>query len=397
MRVKNPNLQDSKLKKMKVALVHDYLVEYGGAERVLECFSEIFPDAPIYTLIYDKKLAKRILPGKTIRGSFLQKIPLAKSFHRLFPLLMPTAIEGFDLNYYDLVLSDSASFAKGVITSEKTKHICYCHTPTRYVWDDCHKYVREFSYPFSLRRLVPFGLNYVRIWDRLASLRVDDYIANSRLVAERLKKYYKREAEVINPPVFVEELISPQEQKKRGIYFENKIRPSQSRGYYLMLGRLMSYKKFDLGIEAFNRLGLPLKIVGGGPELNRLKKIARSNIEFTGPLPPRDKKVAEYFAGAKALIFPQEEDFGIVALEAMVSGKPVIAYRAGGALEAVIEDRTGIFFDHQDAESLTAAVEIFEEKSKKGFFDPFDINEFALGFRKENFMRKIIDFLEKSI
>lgn len=390
-------LKGKKINKIKVALVHDYLVEYGGAERVLECFSQIFPDAPIYTLIYDKKLANRILPGKTIRGSFLQKIPFSKSFHRLFPLLMPTAIEDFDLNYYDLVLSDSASFAKGVITSPSTKHICYCHTPTRYVWDDCHKYVREFSYPLSLRQLIPFGLNYVRIWDRLASLRVDEYIANSKLVADRLKKYYKRESEVINPPVFIEELLSPQDQKKRGLYFEKSKFSSQKKGYYLMLGRLMSYKKFDLGIKAFNKLGLPLKIVGGGPELNHLKKIASPNIEFTGSLPPRDSRVAEYFAGAKALIFPQEEDFGIVALESMISGKPVIAYRAGGALEAVKENFTGLFFDRQNVESLIEVVNDFEEKSRKNIFEAEKIHQFALGFRKEIFMQKIVDFLEARI
>lgn len=397
MRLNKNSMVSDKLRKMKVALVHDYLVEYGGAERVLECFSEIFPDAPIYTLVYDKKLASRILPGKTVRGSFLQKIPFSKSFHRLFPLLMPTAIESFNLDYYDLVLSDSASFAKGVITSEKTKHICYCHTPTRYVWDDCHKYVREFSYPLSLRRLVPFGLNYVRIWDRLASLRVDDYIANSRLVAERLKKYYKRKSEVINPPVFIEELISPSLQRERGLYLSSSEPASQEKGYYLMLGRLMSYKKFDLGIRAFNRLGLPLKIVGGGPELNRLKKIARPNIEFTGSLPPRDRRVAEYFARSKALIFPQEEDFGIVSLEAMVSGKPVIAYRAGGALEAVVENETGLFFNEQSVDSLVEAVKSFEEKSSRGVFDAEKIHEFALGFRKEIFMRKIIEFIEDKI
>ncbi len=391
------DFQNNKISKLKVALVHDYLVEYGGAERVLECFAEIFPDAPIYTLIYDKKLADKILPGKTIRASFLQKIPLARSFHRLFPLLMPTAIEGLNLSYYDLILSDSASFAKGVVTPAKAKHICYCHTPTRYVWDDCHKYVREFSYPFSLRRLVPFGLNYVRIWDRLASLRVDHYIANSKLVAERINKYYKRPSEVINPPVFVEELISPAEQKRQHIFCRHYPKPSQKKGYYLMFGRLMSYKKFDLGIEAFNRLKLPLKIVGGGPELNRLKKMAGKNVEFVGPLPPRDRRVAGYFANAKALIFPQEEDFGIVALEAMVSGKPVIAFRAGGALEAIKENKTGLFFDKQDVPSLIEAVNLFEEKSALGLFDPFEIHNFALGFRKEAFMHKIRDFIEKTL
>lgn len=381
------------LQKLKVALVHDYLVEYGGAETVLECFASIFPDAPIYTLVYDPKLIKKITPGRIVRTSFLQKIPFARSSHRFFPLLMPMAAESFDLSYYDLVLSDSASYAKGVVTAPDTLHICYCHTPTRYVWDDCQKFVREFSYPGLLRRLVPLGLNYVRLWDRIASSRVDAYIANSRLVAERIRKYYQRKSIVINPPVFVNELLSPEDQKKKGIFKDHYPEPSQKEGYYLMLGRLMSYKKFDLGIKAFNKLKLPLKIIGGGPELNRLRKIAGPNVEIVGPLPPRDPRKAIYFAKSKAFVFPQEEDFGIVALEAMISGKPVIAYRAGGALEAVTEDLTGIFFNHQTVNSLVKAVEKFEEKSKKGVFDPIKIHNFALSFRKEAFEEKIRKFI----
>lgn len=391
------NLNKKKLAKLKVALVHDYLVEYGGAETVLECFASIFPDAPIYTLVYDPSLVKKIAPGRIIRSTFLQKIPFASSSHRFFPLLMPMATESLDLSYYDLVLSDSASYAKGVITAPDSLHICYCHTPTRYVWDDCQKFVREFSYPGLLRRLVPLGLNYVRIWDRIASNRVDAYIANSRLVAERIKKYYQRKSVVINPPVLVKELLSPYDQQKRGIFKAEYLKPSQKEGYYLMLGRLMSYKKFDLGIKAFNRLKLPLKIIGGGPELNKLKKIAGPNVEIVGPLPPRDPRKAMYFAKSKAFIFPQEEDFGIVALEAMISGKPVIAYRAGGALEAIEENVTGIFFNNQTEASLVKAVQEFELKSKQGVFNPFKIYEFALNFRKESFEEKIKDFIIKEL
>jgi len=381
------------LKKLKVALIHDYLVEYGGAERVMECFASIFPEAPIYTLVYDPKLIKTVVPDKIVRSTFLQKIPFARSFHRFFPLFMPMAAESFDLSYYDLVLSDSASYAKGVITPPGTFHICYCHTPTRYVWDDCQKYVREFSYPGILRRLVPIGLNYIRLWDRIAANRVDAYIANSHLVKERIKKYYQRNSVVINPPVFTNELLSPKEQKQKGIYSRYYPLASQKKGYYLMLGRLMSYKKFDLGIKAFNYLKLPLKIVGGGPELKKLEKLAGPTVEIVGPLPPRDSRFPYYFANAKALVFPQEEDFGIVALEAMVSGKPVIAYRAGGALEAVTENVTGIFFNQQTVKSLVKAVEKFEQKTKKRVFDPEKINQFALNFRKVAFEKKIKDFI----
>jgi len=388
---------DKILSRLKVALIHDYLVEYGGAETVLECFASIFPNAPIYTLVYSPKLARRVLPGRVIRSSFLQKIPLARSSHRFFPLLMPMAAESFDLSYYDLVLSDSASYAKGVITKPGTLHVCYCHTPTRYVWDDCQKYVREFSYPGILRRLVPLGLNYVRLWDRLAASRVDAYIANSKLVSERIKKYYQRKSTVINPPVFIKEFLSPAEQKKKGIFRSSYSKPSKEEGYYLMLGRLMSYKKFDLGIKAFNRLKLPLKIVGGGPEIKRLRRLAGPTVEVVGPLPPRDPRKALYFAKSKAFIFPQEEDFGIVALEAMVSGKPVIAYRAGGALEAVTENVTGVFFNKQTVTSLMKAVKSFENKSKQGFFNPFKIHKFALSFRKEAFEKRIREFILKQM
>lgn len=391
--MKKTTNEDKILSRLKVALVHDYLVEYGGAERVMECFANIFPDAPIYTLVYDPKLVKKIVPHRIIRSSFLQKIPFARTSHRFFPMLMPMATESFDLSYYDLVLSDSASYAKGVITSPKTLHICFCHTPTRYVWDDCQKYIREFSYPGLLRRLVPLGLNYVRLWDRLAASRVDAYIANSQLVAERIRKYYQRSSTVINSPVFVDELLSPDQQKRLGIFKRQYQKSFQKEGYYLMLGRIMSYKKFDLGIKVFNRLKLPLKIIGDGPEFKKLKQLAGPNVEMVGALPPRDPRVARYFAQSKALIFPQEEDFGIVPLEAMISGKPVIAFRAGGALETVQENETGVFFDRQNVSSLVKAVQEFEKKSRQNIFDPFKIHEYALKFRREAFENRIREYI----
>lgn len=188
---------------MKIALVHDYLNQFGGAERVLEAFSEIFLNAPIYTLIYDPKKMRGVFSNKKIRTSFLQKIPLVKSYHRIFPFLMPIAIEQFDLSNYDVVLSDTTSFAKGVITRPETLHICYCHTPTRYAWDDSHKYIEEYGLPKFIKRLIPFFMNYIRLWDREAALRVDKFICNSNFVAKRIKKYYDREAKVIYPPVDV--------------------------------------------------------------------------------------------------------------------------------------------------------------------------------------------------
>lgn len=365
---------------MKVALVHDYLVQYGGAERVLECFSEIFPTAPIYTLVYDRKLLRNIFDEKRIRTSFLQKIPLAASEHRLFPVLMPTAIEQFDLSYYDVVLSDSSSFAKGVITKPGTLHVCYCHTPMRYAWDDCHKYTREFRFPSLIKKAIPFAMNYIRLWDRLAAKRVDKFIANSHLVEDRIRKYYRVPARVIHPPVFLANFTLP------------PAAPPRKR-YYLMVGRLVPYKRFDLGVKVFNRLGLPLCIVGDGPEYKNLKKMARSNVELVGSLPSSGRELVKMYQDCEALVYPQEEDFGLVPLEAMACGKPVIAYRGGGALETVEEGVTGIFFDRQEEGDLVETLESFRSMA----FDPLKIREHAQKFNKERFKQEIESFIREEL
>lgn len=366
---------------MKVALVHDYLNQYGGAEKVLEAFMEIYPDAPIYTLIYDpasfKKCGVNPFSKKKIHTSFLQKVPLAKSKHRLFPLLMPIAIEQFDLSDYDVVLSDSASFAKGVITKPDTLHICYCHTPPRYAWDDSHKYIEEFSLPGVVKTLIPFFMNYIRIWDKEAALRVDRFICNSHFVAQRIKKYYNKKARVIHPPVDTKCLIPD---VKHGI----------KKRYFLMVGRLLAYKRFDIAIRAFNKSGKSLKIIGDGPERKKLEKIAKKNIEFLGELYSEELK--KYYQNCQALIFPQEEDFGIVALEAMACGKPVIAYRGGGVLESIREGETGLFFDEQTSEALIKAVKKFRSKN----FNSQKIRKHALKFSKEKFKKKIKNLVEKS-
>ena len=360
---------------MKVALVHDYLNQYGGAERVLQALSEIFPEAPIYTLIYDKKRTGYVFSNKKIYTSFLQKIPFAKSYHRAFLLLMPLGIEQFDLSSYDLVISDSASYAKGIITLPSTVHICYCHTPIRYAWDDSYRYIKEFGYPSFFKKIIPFFLNYIRIWDVQASKRVDYFIANSKFVKRRIKKYYRRKAEVIYPPV---------ETKKFFISNSNK-------DYFLMVGRFLPYKRFDLAISVFNKLKLPLKIVGDGPEKSKLKKLALPNIEFLGLV--SDEKLAKLYSNCKALIFPQEEDFGIVALEAMASGRPVIAYKGGGVLETVKEKETGIFFEEQTEESLMEAIRNFKESD----FNPELIRNHSLKFDKEIFKQKIKEFIESKL
>jgi glycosyltransferase involved in cell wall biosynthesis len=360
---------------MKIALVHDYLNQYGGAEKVLEAFCEIFPDAPVYTLIYDPELVDSMFPGKRIRASFLQKFPFIKKHHRFFSPLMPLATEKLDLSAFDIVLSDSAAFSKGVITKPNTLHICYCHTPTRYAWDDSHRYIREFSIPKLARFLVPIFMNYLRLWDREAAYRVDKFISNSNFVSKRIKKYYKQDAVVIYPPINTK-FFTPTE--------------NPGKGYYLMVGRLLPYKRFDIAIEAFNRLELPLKIIGKGPEMAKLKKAANWSIEFLGELTGDELKT--HYQNCKALVFPQEEDFGIVALEAMACGRPVIAYRGGGALESVLEGKTGVFFDEQNTKSLIEAIKDFDVEK----FDSKIIRNHALKFDKEVFKKKIREFVEKS-
>lgn len=358
---------------MKIALVHDYLVQYGGAERVLEAFTEIFPKAPIYTMVYDKKLMKGAFSDKKIHTSFLQKIPFIGSHHRLFPLLMPIAIEQFDLADYDIVLSDSNSYAKGVITMPHTLHITYCHTPMRYAWDDCHKYLREFKYSNLTKKLVPFAMNYIRLWDKISADRPDKYIANSKFVASRIKKYYNKEAVIINPPV-----------NTKKFFISDNIED-----YYLMVGRALPYKRFDIVIQAFNELKLPLKIIGKGPEMNKLKKYAKKNISFLGHL--SDKEMSGYYSKCQAFVFPSEEDFGIAPLEAMASGRPVIAFRGGGALETVVENETGVFFTEQTSQSVMKAVKNFNSDR----FDSEEIRRRALNFDKKMFKEKIKEFIEE--
>ena len=347
---------------MKVAFVHEYLNQFGGAERLLQVLCAMFPNAPIFTLLYDENATGGVFAGRDIRTSFLQKVPFAKKHHRLFPLLMPVAVEQFDFSDFDLVLSVSASFAKGIITKPGTKHICYCLTPPRFLWDESQQFIKSISYPAILKKIIPPFMTYLRIWDKEASFRVDQFWTISGFINERIEKYYGRKAEaIIYPPVNV---------AKFHIF-------AQTGDYFFMAGRLVSYKRFDLAIRAFNELKLPLKIAGDGPEADRLKKMAGKNVEFLGLV--SDEKLAELYAGAKACIFPQEEDFGIVPLESMASGRPVIAYRGGGAVETIVEGKTGVFFKSQ---------EVLKESLKKfdpNKFDPLICRANSQKFGKENF------------
>ena len=362
---------------MKIALVHDYLVQYGGAERVLQAFTELFPYAPIYTLIHDERAMRGQFEGKRIYTSFLQDLPFSRKRHRFFPPLMPLAIEEFDFSQYFVVLSDSSRYATGIIARPETLHICYMHTPMRYAWDDCQKYTQDFGFPNLIKKLVPFFMSPIRIWDKASADRVDRYLANSQFVKKRIAKYYRKDALVIHPPVNVNQFFIA--------------KPEERQDYFLMVGRLIAYKRHDIAIEAFNRLKLPLKIIGRGPEMKRLKKLAGPTIEFLGRVPEED--LPRYYAECRGFVFPQEEDFGIVAIEAMASGRPLIAYRGGDIVEHMEEGKMGVYFDTQTAEAIVSAVTTFDEKR----FDPEYIRSKALRFDKERFKATMKDYVEQAL
>jgi glycosyltransferase involved in cell wall biosynthesis len=369
---------------MKVALVHDHLAQDGGAEKVLAVLANMFPEAPIYTLLYDKKYTDRYLPGRQIETSIIQKLPGGVRHYQWYMPFMPMAVEFFDLRAFDLIISDTSSFAKGVITAPGALHISYCHTPTRYLWSDTHQYINELKYNKWLKKVISLVLNKIRIWDRLAADRVDLFIANSRTVQERIAKYYRRQSLVIYPPVEVDKFkisdLSTLDKADR---------------YFLIGCRLAPYKRVDLAIETFKKLGSDyrLKIFGDGVDLKRLRALAgdADNIEFLGRVSEEQK--VELYSHAQAFLNPQEEDFGITVVESMAAGRPVIAFRRGGAVETVIDGQTGLFFDEATVESLSAAVKRFSELS----FDSQRIREHALQFSVDNFKKQINDFIAEHL
>lgn len=383
-------MEESNLKKLNVVLIHDFLNQYGGAERVLEALMEIFPNAPIYTLLYDPEKMRGKFRGADIRSSFLQKFPKSlKKRHKWLLPFMPTAPETFNLRDFDLVISSSSAFAKGIIVKPKTIHICYCHSPMRYLWDWNEKYLDEQSLGSKRRILARFFLNYIRMWDRVAADRVDFFIANSRFTQERIKKYYRRESVVVYPPVSILDVNA-------NIEYSRPFRDLTSASYFLIVSRLSPYKKVELAVETMNKLNLPLVVIGEGlPKyVKYLKSIAGSKTKFLGWMP--DDKIREYYAGCRAFLFPGEDDFGIAPVEAMSFGKPVIALRRGGASETVIEGETGEFFNEPTIEVMADAVRRFQENEKK--YDPRKIQKRAENFSKkkfkENFLRIINSFVK---
>lgn len=356
----------------RIALVCDWLTSWGGAERVMAVFHEMFPEAPIYTTIYDRANLP-MFDQAHVETSFLQTMPGAKKHHPWYYPWMPRVFESMDLRDYDIVISSSHSCAKGIITKPETLHVSYCHSPPRYLWDDSHRYLQEYPWPSVLKRFfIPGLLNRLRLWDRAAADRVDHFVANSHYIAHRIHKYYHRDATVMHPPVEMEP-------------FKPLIKKDD---YFLAVGRLIPYKRFDLIVEAFNRLQWPLKIVGVGNQYDRLKRCAGSNVEFLEWIPEADLR--ELYRRAQALVFPQLEDFGLTAVEAMAQGCPVVAYGRGGALETVKEDVSGLFFKEQSVESLIETLEAFRAKS----FKPAMIREHAESFRSEIFKDNFQKWLE---
>lgn len=356
---------------MKVALLHDYLNQAGGAERVLLALAALFPDAPIYTLVHDKKRLKGF-DQKDIRTSFLQKMPFSSSKIRWYLPLMPTAVEQLDLSGYDLVISSSSALIKGVITHPNTLHICYCYTPTRYLWSDTHQYHKDIQEGKLVKYLLPYFLSKLRQWDHSAAQRVNHFIAQSNFIAQRIKNYYNRESSaIIYPPTDT----------------ENFYISANLGNYYLLISRLKPYKKVALAIKAFNKLNIPLKIIGVGEEQKRLKKIAKSNIEFLGGVSEEQKR--KLLSECLALIHPQEEDYGLTPIEAMASGRPVIAYNAGGAKETVIDNKTGKFFSEQSWEALIDTVIKFKPQE----YNPQEIKKHAEKFNSQIFYKKIKNFI----
>ncbi len=360
----------------KVALVHDFLVAYGGAERVFEQLAEMYPEAPIYTLLYDRERMGEHFRGRDIRTSWLGKLPrFIKKRYRLFLPFFPVAVEGFDLREFDLVISSSGAWSKGIITRLNTTHVAYLHSPMRYAWDYHEAYLKELGARGRRNIFTRLLLSYLRIWDTQAALRPDVLLANSRFTAARIRKYYHREAEVIYPPASLRE--QAHSRNTTGMPRSD----SQKREYFVVVSRLTRSKKVAAVVEAFNKLGLPLVIAGTGPEETTLKKIAGRNIRFVGFV--TDSELAELYRGARALIFPSEEDFGMVAVEALSFGAPVIALEYGGIREIVTAGAMGEFFHVAEPEIIAEGVRRFLEH--EGQYDVALMQAAVKKFSTENF------------
>ena len=362
---------------MLVAFVHDWLTAYAGAEKVLEAALELYPTAPIYTLVYQQESFKGSrIAEHPVHTSFIERLPKGREKYRAYLPLMPLAIEQFDLSGYDVVISSSHAVAKGVLTRADQLHISYVHTPIRYAWDLQFQYLKEAGIERGLKSTIARAiLHYIRLWDVASSNRVDVFVANSHYVAQRIWKVYRREAQVIYPPVDVDR-FTPKGQRE---------------DFYLTLSRFVPYKKIDLIVEAFTRLGLPLVVIGDGPDFNKVKRIAGPNVQLLGYQP--DTVVKDYMERCKAFVFAADEDFGITPVEAQAAGAPVIAYGRGGVTETVLHGETGLFFQEQTVESLLATVRAFESGEYQ--FDPERLRQNAERFSKKRFQHEFAELVER--
>jgi glycosyltransferase involved in cell wall biosynthesis len=375
------------LASLRVAIVHYWFVKFRGGERVVEALAEMFPQADLFTLVLDPDALSPSLRRRNFTTSFLQNIPGIKRHYKKLLPLFPLALEQFNLGDYDLVISSESGAAKGVLTGPHTCHICYCHTPMRYIWDMYHPYRAKPGMGGVARLVFSLSAHYMRLWDYAAAARVDYFVANSWNVAGRIGKHYRRKATVINPPVDVcAGYISPEVDD-----------------YYLTVGQLVDYKRVDLAIEACNRLGRPLRVIGEGEEFERLRTLAGPTVKFLGHLP--DQELRENYARCRALLFPGEEDFGIVPVEAQSFGRPVIAFGRGGALETVVggfatvprapESSTGVFFAEQSADSLADAILFFESNESR--FSPAFIRRHAERFNVSRFKNELATFISRKV
>ncbi len=382
--MESPEFSQPPLSRLRVAIVHYWFVGRAGGERVVEAIAEMYPQADVFALVADRATLAPVLQSRKLQTSFLDRIPGAKKFYRHLLFLQPLALEQFDLSGYDLVISSESGPAKGVITSPKTCHICYCHSPMRYIWDMYSVYRQ------SMNSIVGafFGISahYMRLWDYASAGRVDYFLANSHFIASRIRKIYGRESIVVHPPVdtFAGHTRAPAED------------------YYLIAGRLVDYKRVDLAIAACNQLGRKLRIIGEGPQTPSLRKIAGPTVQFLGRL--SDDELHAQMAACRALLFPGEEDFGIVPVEAQSFGRPVIAYGSGGALETVRGDLpgaapvlnpTGIFFHRQDPASMADAILEFERREQE--FSPEAIRNHAQQFDVSRFKSRMQDVIVKAL
>jgi glycosyltransferase involved in cell wall biosynthesis len=361
---------------VKVAIVHYWLILRRGGERVVEALCELYPQADLFTNIYKPAPFARTLAGHRVRTTFINRLPGAAQLRKFYLPLMPIALKQLDLRGYDLVISSESAPAKGIVVSPDALHVCYCHSPMRYVWDLYPLYLAQ-SDPLTrlgMRLLTP----YLRRWDQASAQRPNFIVANSRHTRRRVEKYWRREAEVVPPPVDVQRFAAVGAMTTPG-------------DYYLYAGEVEGYKRVDIAVAAFNRLGLPLLIVGAGHELKALRRQSGRNITFLGWV--GDDEFVRVVAGCRALVFPGEEDFGIIPVEAMAAGRPVIAYGRGGILDTVIPGETGLFFDEPTPEALVEAVHRFEAERSR--YDPTRIARHARDFDRVHFIERMAAIVKR--